>query len=141
MKDNSRFVLAVHTLTLLAEKQEPLSSAFIAQSAGVNPVTVRKLVGQLRAAGLVQTKAGAIGGTTLALDPALITLKDTFLAVRDESIFGTFPDAPSPECSVGRNLRPTLVNILADAMQSMISTLDGVTIADVLSGVLHPSLG
>ena len=141
MKDNSRFVLAVHTLTLLAEKQEPLSSDFFALSAGVNAVTIRIVVGQLRDAGLVETQTGAKGGTTLAQEPSRITLKEVFLAVRDENIFGAYPDGPSQECNVGRNLRPTLMHLLDDAVQNMIATLDTITIADVLQGVLAPEMG
>lgn len=138
MKDNSRFVLAVHTLALLANQNEPLSSKTIACSAGVNAVTVRKLVGQLRDAGLVLTQTGVKGGATLSRKPDTITLKDTFLAVRDEYIFGAYPIQPNEQCLIGRRLQPTLTDLLDDAVQSMIAKLDEVTIADVVSGVATP---
>ena len=138
MKDNSRFVIAVHTLTLLAEKNQALASNFIAVSVGVNAVTIRKVVGQLRAAGLVLTQTGAKGGAALGRAPAEITLKDVYLAVRDESVFGAYPDKPNAECRVGRRLQPALTELLGDAVQSMINSLDAITIADVLAGVLEP---
>ena len=138
MKDNSRFVLAIHILTLLAQKRGSLSSAFIAGSAGVNAVTVRKVVKQLREAKLVETQTGARGGITIAQEPSQITLKDTFLAVRDESLFGAFPDSPNQQCTVGRNLRPTLMYLLEDATQNMLATLATISIEDVLNGVTHP---
>ena len=137
MKDNSRFVLAIHTLTLLAEKGVSLPSSFIALSAGVNAVTVRRVVGQLRNHGLVETTTGSGGGTSLAKAPAQITLRDVYLAVRDDDAgpFGTYPDAPSPECRVGRNLQVALIGLLDDAVQNMIATLGTITIADVLAAV------
>lgn len=135
MKDNSRFVLAVHTLTLLAEDGNPVSSNMIACSAGVNAVTVRKVVGQLREAGLVNTQTGVKGGTTLSRPAKEITLKETFLAVRDEQVFGAFPTEPNHQCPVGRMLKPTLTHLLEGAIQTMIAKLDEVTIADVLDGV------
>ena len=140
MKDNSRFVIAVHTLTLLAEKEQALASNFIGLSVGVNAVTIRKVVGQLRAAGLVETQTGAKGGTTLGRTPEKITLKEVYLAVRDDSVFGAYPEKPSSECTVGRRLQPTLTHLLGDAVQSMIDALDAITIADVLAGVLAPEL-
>ncbi|MEM7798022.1 MAG: Rrf2 family transcriptional regulator [Chloroflexota bacterium] len=135
MKDNSRFVLAVHTLTLLARSETPLSSNFISSSAGVNAVTIRKVVGQLRDAGLVKTQTGVKGGTKIARNPADISLKETFLAVRDEQFFGAYPKKVSEECPVGRCLKSTLTTLLDDAVQSMITKMDGVSIADVVDGV------
>lgn len=140
MKDNSRFALAVHTLTLLAEKDMPLPSNFIARSAGVNAVTVRKLVGQLRVAGLVTTQTGPTGGTTLARPADEITLKDAFMAARDEDIFGSYPDSPDPQCTVGGNLKPVLQGMLSDAMQTMVDTLERSTIADVLAGIVEANI-
>lgn len=140
MKDNGRFILAIHMLTLLAEKQVPLSSNIIALSAGVNAVTVRKLMGQLREAKLIHTQTGVKGGTTLAKDASKITLKDVFMAVRDDSLFGVYSDNPSQECSVGRNLKSTLSHLLRDPVNSMINSLDNITITDVLNGVLIPEI-
>ena len=135
MKDNSRFVIAIHTLTLLAEKAESLPSSFIALSAGVNAVTVRKVVGQLRHHGFVVTMTGSNGGTSLAKPPSDINLRDVYMAVRDDSPFGAYPDSPSTECTVGRNLKGALENLLDEAVQNMITTLGTITIADVLQAV------
>lgn len=135
MKDNTRFVLAIHTLTLLAEKKVALPSSFIALSAGVNAVTVRKVVGQLRQHGLVETMTGINGGISLAKEPTQITLRDVYVAVRDDSPFGAYPDQPNSECLVGRNLQEALKGLLDEAVQNMIATLGSITIANVLESV------
>ena len=64
---NSRFAVAIHTLLMLATKADgPISSDYIAGSVGTNPVLIRRLMGDLRNAGLVDSRAGATGGFVLA---------------------------------------------------------------------------
>ena len=63
---NSRFAVAIHTLVLLAAKVgKPTSSDYIAGSVGTNPVLIRRLMGDLRAAGIVGSRAGATGGFSM----------------------------------------------------------------------------
>ena len=56
---NTHFSLAVHVLSALAYNEgELLASEKLAHSMGTNPSFLRGLVGQLREAGLVETKLG-----------------------------------------------------------------------------------
>jgi len=129
---SSRVAVAVHILAYLAWKRdEPSTSERIAGSVNTNPVVVRRIVGSLREAGLVQAQPGAGGGTTLVRDPGEITLLDVYRAVEDgEELFAMHAD-PCQNCGIGSNIREVLGGVFSQAHDAMRGVLDGVTIADV----------
>ena len=63
MLSSSRFVVAVHVMSLLAHygKNGPVCSAVIAKSVDTNPVVIRRLMSQLEGGGLVQSTSGRAG--------------------------------------------------------------------------------
>ena len=75
MQFSSRFTIAVHILLAVNEfdGQCKTTSFFLGNSVNVNPVIIRKTLGQLKEAGLVTVEAG-VGGASLAKDPKKITL-------------------------------------------------------------------
>ncbi|MGB3483416.1 MAG: Rrf2 family transcriptional regulator [Mycobacterium sp.] len=98
MSANSRMSLSVHVLTWIAfdrrgTDKEIATSARIATSVNTNPVVIRRCLGELRDAGLVQSTRGRDGGWALTRDAADITLLDVYLAVGCEPIFA-MPAAP-----------------------------------------------
>lgn len=70
MQFSSRFTIAVHILLAVNEfdGQCKTTSFFLGNSVNVNPVIIRKTLGQLKDAGLVTVEAG-VGGASLAKDP------------------------------------------------------------------------
>jgi DNA-binding IscR family transcriptional regulator len=79
MAANSQFSMAVHVLTVLARhKDEKIKSEKIACSVNTNPVVIRRLLGQLSQADLVESQTGAAGGTRLARCPKEITLAEVY---------------------------------------------------------------
>src|SRR5579885_1925959 len=88
MMSNSRFTVACHILTLLAQNPaEPMTSEYIAASVNTNPVVIRRVLGTLRSAHLVMSQGGNGGGWRLASAPAAVTLRDVYRAVEDEPLF------------------------------------------------------
>ncbi len=63
MQISSRFTLAVHILLCLDtfRDQYKVTSEFLAGSTNVHPVMIRKLLGQLKTAGLVEVTRGSGG--------------------------------------------------------------------------------
>ena len=135
MRPNSRFVLATHVLTLLAHYNKAISSSAIARSAGVNPVTVRKIISRLRAMNLVTTSAGPEGGASLARPADQIELGTLFLEFGIDSVYGAFLKDTSADCIVGKHLEPSLEALLAAPYQQFVAALEQVTVADVLTRV------
>ncbi len=142
MSHNSRFTVAVHTLTLLAQQRdEPLTSEYIAESVSTNPVVIRRILGTLRGAGLVTSQGGNGGGWRLAREGEAITLRDVYRAVEDESepLFSMHSREPNPRCPVGRGIQQSLMGRYRAARQVLEEELARSTIGDVLSDVLAPA--
>lgn len=130
---SSRVAVAVHVLTLNALVPERwLSSAFVAASVDTNPVVVRRLLGQLRKAGLVITKTGAHGGTRLALPPSQILLSHVFHAVETGTVLSLHRHPPNAACPVGSNIGAVLSAIFAKAERAFEEVLAATTLESVV---------
>lgn len=101
----------------------------IAGSVNTNPVIIRKIIGQLKKAGLIKVRAGA-GGSSLGKDPGQITLLDVYKAVdvvEGGELFN-FHDHPNPNCPIGANIETALRATMITAQSAMESQLAQVTI-------------
>ncbi|MEP2641764.1 Rrf2 family transcriptional regulator [Roseobacter sp.] len=131
MKRNSRLFLALHTLSHMAnEPARVRTSADIAEHAGTNPVVVRRVLGHLRAAGLLTSEKGHAGGWRLARAPETITLADVYLAL-DESLVASHDPEMVPDCSVEHALHRRVAVVLDEVEQSLIGRLAETSIVDV----------
>ena len=133
MKIASRFTVAVHTLLVIHTfgKEKKTTSDFIAASVQVNPVIIRRTLLSLKAAGMIEVKAGS-GGATIVRDLKDITLYDVYRAV--DSVEGDifhFHENPNPACPVGKNIHAVLDTHLADAQAAMENELKKVTLFDL----------
>lgn len=127
--NNTRFATALHILTLLADsKGEWLSSEWIAASINVNPVIVRKELGVLHDAGLVQSRKGKTGGSTLAKSSTEITLDTIYLAVKNADVLGKKNAKPNPKCPIGKVINQKLDSLFTSIDQSVIKELQGKTL-------------
>lgn len=140
MQISSRFSVGVHVLTLLASNPagELLTSDRLAGSVNTNPVVIRRILGQLKKAGLVEVRAAA-GGTYLRRDPATITLLDVYRAVDvvEARLFSRHEN-PNPTCRVGRNIQAALDGTLTRAQAALEQELAATTLAQVVARVRKP---
>ena len=67
MQISSRFTIGLHILTAIDmfQKDYKVTSDFLAGSIRTNPVVVRKILGQLKKAGLIHSSQG-VAGITMA---------------------------------------------------------------------------
>jgi Rrf2 family protein len=135
MTGNSRFTVAIHSLMMIAafQKQRKITSESIAQSTGMNAVTIRHVFGRLKAAGLIETKPGP-GGANLSIEPDKITLYDIYAAVEGNPFSGLFHFSQnnSEWCPVGRNINNILTCRLEDVTAIVRKQLNSVTLLDLL---------
>ncbi|MEK4713872.1 Rrf2 family transcriptional regulator [Sporosarcina sp. FSL K6-5500] len=142
MKISSRFTVAVHILSLVAiESNELCTSEWIAESVNTNPVVIRRIIGKLRNAGLIQVRQG-LGGATLQKSLKDITLLDVYRAVEvvEEGELFQFHEKPNPNCPVGANIEAVLELILLRAQEAMESVLHEITMEELVS-VLTQKIG
>lgn len=137
MQISTRFSMAVHTLLVIGyfAPEQRATSTFIAKSVNANPVVIRRMLGQLKDAGLVEVEMG-LGGATLARDAEQITLLDVYRAVEssEEHLFN-FHEDPNPACPVGRNIHAALDGELDAAQAALENRLAQTTLADLLDRV------
>lgn len=138
MQISSRFTLAVHILTCIDTFKDTykVTSDFLAGSTNVNPVIVRKILGQLKAAGLVDVTRGS-GGASVAKPLSYITFLDIYRAVEcvDGGELFHFHENPSPNCPVGRNIHNVLDDKLLRVQKAMEDELASITLADVKADI------
>lgn len=136
MAANSQFSMAVHILTLLANAgSENVKSDYIAGSVNTNPVVIRRVLGQLSAAGLVSSQTGAYGGTRLAKQPSEISLCEIYKAVACGEVFALHAKSPNQDCPVGRNIESVLCNLQKEIEKSVGEKLSQYTLARVIDMV------
>jgi Rrf2 family protein len=140
MSANSRLTIAAHALAWISLYQRQghavATSEQIATSANTNPVVIRRLLGELRKAGLVESRRGVGAGWVLARELETVTLLDVYEAVEPGPLFAMHRAAPDQGCVVGYGIQPAMQAIYAGVEETLRRELAAVTMEDVLRDVL-----
>ena len=122
MQISSRFTVALHIFTCVEVFKDnyKVTSDFLAGSINTNPVIIRKILAQLKNAGLI-TVARGTGGITVNRPLEEITFYDVYQAIEpvENGDLFHFHEAPNPECPVGRNIHALRKYTLADLKTGM----------------------
>lgn len=140
MQISSRFTLAIHIFACvdIFKNDYKVTSDFISKSTNVNPVIIRKILLQLRNAGLIEVARGT-GGTTITRPLSEITFLDIYRAVEcveDNTLFH-FHENPNEKCLVGRNIHNVLDDKLQRVQTAMERELQSITLEDVKKDLEH----
>ncbi|MCM1187109.1 MAG: Rrf2 family transcriptional regulator [Lachnoclostridium sp.] len=136
MQISSRFTIALHVFACIDTFQDShkLTSDFISGSVNVNPVVIRRILQQLKAANLV-TVARGTGGCRIARPLEDITFLDVYNAVEcvESGELFHFHENPNQNCPVGRNIHYVLDEKLERIQSAMENEMTKITIADVIA--------
>lgn len=135
MQISSRFTIAIHIFTCIEtfKGEYKITSDFLASSVNVNPVVIRRIMQQLKNAGLIEVQRGTGGiEPTRPLDK--ITFYDIYTAVEcvDNGGLFHFHENPNPMCPVGRNIHTALDFRLDEVQSAMENEMKKITVADVV---------
>jgi rrf2 family transcriptional regulator len=138
MQISSRFTVALHIFTCVDTFKDDykITSDFLAGSINTNPVIIRKILSQLKNAGLI-TVARGTGGITPTRPLKEITFYDVYEAiepVENGDLFNFHAD-PNPKCPVGRNIHALLDDKLKVIQLAMENEMRKYTIDDLRSGM------
>ena len=136
MQISSRFTIALHILIAVEtfQKQYRVSSSLLAKSIQVDPVIIRKILLQLKAAGFILVSRGR-GGIFPAQKADKITLLDIYRSIEplEENKLFHFHENPNPQCPVGKNIHNILDDHLISVQKAMEDRLKKIKLSDVLS--------
>jgi Rrf2 family protein len=129
---NSDFTLAIHSLTLLALQPDRMStSEYIAESAGVHPVRIRKVLSLLKKHGFIKSKEGTGGGFIFALDLSEVNLWDIYKITSEGALQPKCPES-NERCIVGANMQSVLFTIFLGAEDHLGEYLKDYTIREIV---------
>lgn len=135
MQISSRFTIAVHILACIDtfEKDNKITSDFLASSVNVNPVIIRKILAQLKSAGLVKVQRGS-GGASISKSLEEITFLDIYNAVEciDKGELFHFHENPNQKCPVGRNIHNVLDPKLQQVQKALEDELKKITLYSII---------
>ena len=139
MQISSRFTMAIHMVACIDTiSNQKKTRDFMAESIGTNPVIVRKILQQLKAAGLVEVARGT-GGVKVTKPLDQITFLDVYRAVEctpEEELFH-FHENPNPKCPVGKNIHGILDKRLLEVQSAMEEKLSKMALEDVKKDMAH----
>lgn len=134
MQISSRFTIAIHIMACIDtfKSDYKLTSDFIASSVNVNPVVIRRILQQLKSAGLITVARGS-GGAAIAKPLDEITFLDVYNAVEcvDNGELFHFHENPNAMCPVGRNIHNVLDEKLSRIQKVMEDEMKKITLANV----------
>ncbi|MGI6315588.1 MAG: RrF2 family transcriptional regulator [Christensenellales bacterium] len=109
----AEFIVAVHALVFLHHKGCCQSSEVIAENICTNPARVRKVLGKLRTAGLVEAHGRQGGGYRFLGDAGSVTLAGILEAVGENVVHLSWRSGKNcAECPISRGMGPLMDEVL-----------------------------
>jgi Rrf2 family transcriptional repressor of oqxAB len=133
--------MAAHALAVLAQSREGYPSGYVASSVNTHAVFLRRILGDLVAAGLVEAREGRTGGYRLARPPERITLAEVYRAVEPDGPLAESPAEPNARCPVGAGMRRAFAEAAEAAAQGLLAALGDRTVADLSRRALRHGRG
>jgi Rrf2 family protein len=135
-----QFTVAAHIMTALGFYHgKEIASATLAKSVKADPTFVRKSLSKLSKAGLIITTRGKNGASALTRFPEQITLLDIYRASAAPPTFAIHSYPAEKRCPISSNIKGCMSSVLKKAQDSFESTLDGITLADVVGEIRRAS--
>lgn len=134
---DTHFAIALHTLASMALSGDiRVTSSDLAGSVRTSDAFVRRVLGALRKAGVVESEQGATGGIRLSRPADEITLGAVYRALDKAPLLKPATSIPNPACPVGGHITPVVARVFAEAEDALIARLDATTLADLVARVL-----
>lgn len=138
MQISSRFTIALHIFTCVEtfKNDYKITSDFLAGSINTNPVIIRKILTQLKNAGLI-TVARGTGGISPTKPLKEISFYDVYQAIEpvENGDLFNFHSSPNPQCPVGKNIHALLDDKLKTIQLAMENEMKKYTLDDLRIGM------
>jgi len=141
MKYSLQFSDAIHILAYIeiCKGTDALSSEMIARSVETNPANVRKIMSQLKKAGLILTQIGK-PNPTLAKSPAEITLLEIYKSIEGNTNLIQIDPKTNPNCIVGANIQEVLSEKYTELQKKVEEEMNEVTLDTLIHKIAQLEL-
>lgn len=131
---STQYATTLHILILLAaESDETHTSTSLAARMDTNPVVLRRMISDLAQAGIVETRRGAGGGVSLAMDPADITLGQVADVIESDMTFEVHHVPDGPEADLMTDAALAAIEAQRRELHTAsIVELDRITLEDIM---------
>lgn len=141
MKRSSRLSLALHALVHLHKQpDQAITSTTLATCLMTNPVVVRRVLGELREAGIVTSTKGHDGGWRLLRPAADISLHTIYAAMGESLLIRTESDPGDHQCGIVSAVNLVMGEFLSDAEALLAARMERVSLDDIARQALPSPL-
>ena len=135
MRDLS-FATAMHILSALGYGGgQSFSSAELAKSVNTHPAFVRKILGKLKKAGLVEISMGRNGKSSLAKKPEKVSLYEVYQAVGAHTDLQPAERQPLPVCPISCHIDESLQPVFDRVEEAVARSLKKQKLSDVIARI------
>lgn len=132
MKKNSKTSVALHAIIHLIKSTEPVTSEKLGECLHTNPVVIRRVLGELKKAGIVASEKGHGGGWVVIKKPGDITFYDIFESLNDSLLPPPIALDNDEGCLIMRTIANTMEEFLTEADALLATKLKEISIDDVV---------
>lgn len=128
----SEFAIAVHALVYLHHRGDIVASDVLAENVCTNAVCIRRVMGKLKKAGLIETKEGLGGGYHIGKNAETLNLRTVCEALKTDMIKSTWRSGSSDKnCMIACGMAGIMDEIEDGMNQACEKYLERITIWDI----------
>lgn len=135
MKKNSRASVALHSLIHLFYLDRPVTSEELGECQMTNSVIVRRVLGDLKKAGIVSSEKGHGGGWVALKKPNDISFQDVFEALGDSLLPPPMKLEEGERCLILRSVAGAMDEFLCEAEILLSKKLSKIRLSDIMKSI------
>ena len=128
---DTKFSIALHILTYIAETNNTVTSELLAKSVGTNASHIRKILALLKDADIIESQQGK-KGIVLKIKANKLSLDKIYFGVYPEKELLHIHDTANPDCPVGATIKEALLPIFEESEKQLVLNLKSKTLKSLI---------
>ena len=128
---DTKFSIALHILTYIAETNNIVTSELLAKSVGTNASHIRKILALLKDADIIESQQGK-KGIVLKIKANELSLDKIYFGVYPEKELLHVHDTANPDCPVGATIKEALLPIFEESEKQLVLNLKSKTLKSLI---------
>ena len=128
---DTKFSIALHILTYIAETNNTVTSELLAKSVGTNASHIRKILALLKDADIIESQQGK-KGIVLKIKANKLSLDKIYFGVYPEKELLHVHDTANPDCPVGVTIKEALLPIFEESEKQLVLNLKSKTLKSLI---------